>query len=60
MNTYTVSIEFLDTDDELIVTVQTEADLDNCDEDILRSDIEEHLETDHGIDMDSVAHWDFV
>ena len=60
MNTYTIAVEFLDNDDELIVTVNTDADLANCDEDILRSEIEERLVEDHGIDMETVAAWDYV
>ena len=60
MNTYTIAVEFFDNDDELILTVNTDADLTNCDEDILRSEIEERLVEDHGIDMETVATWDYV
>jgi len=60
LNIYTVSLEMFDRDEPLILTIATEAGLDNCDEDFLKSDIEEHLLNDYGIDIEDVACWDFV
>ena len=55
MYSYNVLVETNDT--EVTVTVQTEADLNNCDEDIFRSDIQHHLEQ---MGFDEIDHFEVV
>ena len=59
MHTYTILLEDWDAA-ERTVQVQTECDLNNCDADILAGDIETCLVEQHGVDMDEVAHWEYV
>lgn len=54
---YQVLVEMEDT--ELTVTVETDADLHNCDEDMFLSAIEFQLE-ELGFDMDAVDHFEVV
>jgi len=61
MHTYSVLVECEDEAKDCTVQVQTEADLNNCDEDMLASDIESCLEEQHGLVMgENLLHWEFV
>lgn len=59
-NAYEVSVDLYDRDEPVTVTVHTDADLTNCDEDMFRSEIEDCLR-EQGIDVDEdVAQWDLL
>ena len=58
MNTYNISCTFANT--ERTVAVQTDADLNNCDADMLACEIEACLAEQHGIDIETVLQWEFL
>ena len=60
MHTYTVLVEFYNNIPPRTIQVQTDANLQNGDADILASVIEQCLEEEHGVDMDELAHWEFI
>ena len=57
MHTYNVIVETYDNDEEVTVVVQTDADLNNCDEDIFLSEIQHKLEQ---LGYDDIAHFEVV
>ena len=57
MNTYQVLVETYSSDHEVEVTVTTDADLNNCDEDMFMSAIEEELEL---MGFNDIAHFEIA
>jgi hypothetical protein len=61
MQTYNVLVECADEADDRIVQVETIASLENCDEDMLASEIEACLEEQHNLVIgDNLLHWEFT
>jgi len=57
-NTYKVLVDLYSDDNTHAVEVTTDADLDNCDEDMLMSEIQQQLE--QQFDADDIAHFEIV
>lgn len=60
MKFYSIFVECRDEAEDRTVQVQTEADLQGCDEDMLASEIETCLEEQHELVMgENLLHWEY-